>query len=126
MNPERLIQIGGAFHLLLALIHIAFWKFLRWKTELPKVSRVNRAVMQVLNIQLTYVFFVVAALSFFFAAEMTQTGIGRTLTICVFGFWLIRIVNQIIFFPMRHWLSILFTLLFLIGATLYGIALLEG
>lgn len=125
MNPELLIKLGGVFHLVLALIHLGFWKFLRWEQELAKLMRINRSVVQVLNIQLTYTFVVVASLSLLCAQEMAQTPLGRTVTAGISGFWILRVITHATFFRVGHWLVIAFGLLFLSGALLYGLALIK-
>lgn len=53
------------YNLAFAIFHLTFWKLLNWKDELQRVSANNRAVMQTLNLCLTFVFFLAAYLYFF-------------------------------------------------------------
>ncbi len=62
---DYFIIAGGVYNLLLALSHMGFWRLFRWKEELPKMSFINRGVIQLLNIHLTIVFLVGAFIAFF-------------------------------------------------------------
>lgn len=64
-DMNTLIIIGGIYCLAFAFFHLAFWRLFDWKSELPKLNSINRGVLQVLNIRLTYVFFVIAFFCFF-------------------------------------------------------------
>ena len=51
MAPHTSIVAGGIFCICFALFHLAFWKLFRWETELAKLTSLNRAVVQVLNLE---------------------------------------------------------------------------
>jgi hypothetical protein len=123
VKPETLIQIGGAFALAFAVFHLLFWKLFRWKTELAKLNALNRAVMQVLNLCLTFAFVIFAYISFAHASELVAPGLGRTLLLLIAAFWYFRAVLQIVFFGLRRLISILFFATFLVGGTLYALAI---
>lgn len=50
------IRIGGVINLLVALLHISFWKLFDWSGELVKLTVMNSNIMQMLNL-FTIVFF---------------------------------------------------------------------
>lgn len=117
---RNIIYIGGFYHLAFAIFHLMFWRLFSWKTDLQKLTPVNRAVMQILNLRLTFVFIAVAAISFIFAEYLTENALGRTILFCVALFWFMRAVEQMVFFGIKNNLSNLMILIFLAGAIIYG------
>jgi hypothetical protein len=114
-----LIYIGGVYCLIFAIFHLAFWKLFEWKTELPKLKPVNRGVMQVLNLRLTYVFIVVAFISFFFADDLISTKFGNVILGAISLFALMRAIEQPIFWKFDK-ISAVFFVIFLIGAGIFA------
>jgi hypothetical protein len=64
-------------------------------------------------------FFVMAYISFFHSPQLLFTPLGRTILASIALFWIFRLTLQVVFFGAKHRASILFILLFLIGALLY-------
>ena len=77
--------------------------------------------MQVLNLSLTFAFVIFGYVSLVHTTELLVTPLGKSLLVLVALFWLARAVEQVVFFKLKHWGSIAFLLIFLIGASLYGI-----
>jgi hypothetical protein len=123
MKTETLIVIGGLYNLALAVFHLLFWKLFNWKQDLATLTPLNRAVVQILNLCLTFVFLVFAYISFFHANELLHSKLGRSLLALITLFWFLRAIEQIIFFGLRRKASIAFLILFLIGTGLYSIPL---
>lgn len=117
---KSLIVAGGLFHLAFAAFHLLFWRVFEWKEELRRLSSINRGVMQVLNLCLTFVFLAFAYLSLIHTRELLSTSMGHSLLSLIALFWLLRAGEQLLFFTLRHWSSWLFFALFLVGALLYG------
>lgn len=105
-----------------ALFHLAFWKLFDWKRELPKLSSVNRGVMQVLNLRLTYVFLVIAFISFFFADDLLTTNLGNVILGAISLFALMRAIEQPIFWKFDK-ISVAFFVIFLLGAGIFAVPL---
>ena len=118
---ETLISFGGVYNIALILFHLSFWRIFNWNEELARVSFLNRAVMQVLNISLMFVFAIFAYISLVHTSELMNTPLGNSLLVLMALFWLARSVQQIVFFKLQHWLSWLFLLLFFSGFLLYAI-----
>jgi len=118
-----LIYIGGFYCLAFAIFHLAFWKLFDWKTELPKLNAINRGVMQVLNLRLTYVFLVCAFLSFFFTSDLLMTDLGKTVLAAISLFCLMRAIEQPIFWKFKDAVSVAFFVVFLFGAAIYFLPL---
>lgn len=106
------------YNLGFAIFHLLFWKIFHWKQDLAHLKFVNRNIMQILNLRLTYVFLMMAFVTFVFQAEMT-TRLGLALLAAFSIFWFMRAVEQIIFFGLRNWISNSLTVIFLIGGVLH-------
>lgn len=119
---KTLIYIGGIYHLAFAAFHVLFWKLLEWKRDLRLLNKANRGVMQILNLRLIYVFLIVACLSFWFAESLLTSDLGKVILFAVALFWLMRAVEQIIFFDLKNEISLALFGVFLIGAGIYGYA----
>lgn len=117
---KTLIYIGGVYCLIFAIFHLAFWKLFDWKNELPKLNSINRGVMQVLNLRLTYVFIVVAFISFFFADDLISTKLGNVILASISIFALMRAIEELIFWKFDKISAVLFVIL-LIGAGIFAI-----
>ncbi len=120
MRPESAVLIGGAFNVVFAAFHVSFWRLFRWRAELQKLTSLNRAIVQVLNLSLTFAFIVFAYVSLLHSEEMLAMPLGRSLLFLIAAFWYLRAAEQIVFFGLRRPLSIAFFVIFVIGGTLYA------
>ena len=121
---EILLLIGGIYNLLFAVFHLLFWKIFDWKNDLALLTLVNRAIMQVINLCLTFVFIIFGVISLLHPNQMIGTDLGQTLIFLIAVFWFLRATEQIIFFKLNNWISWAFLFIFLIGTGLYGVILL--
>jgi len=121
---EVTILIGGFYNLGFVVFHLMFWKIFQWKKDLSSLTFINRSVMQILNLCLTFVFLVMAYVSFFHTPELVQTNLGRMLLIGFSLFWFLRMIEQVIFFGMRNRVSVILVVIFFFGSIIYMIPLL--
>jgi hypothetical protein len=119
MSKEIWIYICGVHSLLFAVFHIAFWKLFRWKTELQKISAVNRGILQILNLRLVFVFLLFAFLCFVYPRELYTTGLGRALLAGISLFWLGRLIEQFVFFQLKNVYTHILTAMFFLGFVLF-------
>ncbi len=119
MSAKSMILAGGIYHVAGAIYHLMFWKLFRWKEDLASLSIINRAVMQILNLCLTFVFLIFAYISIFHAAELLTTGIGKALLLLIAMFWFLRAIEQIVFFRLKKKRSMTLFAVFVIGAMIY-------
>ncbi len=105
----------------LAVFHVLFWRIFKWPETLAPLNRVDRATTQVLNISITFIFAIFAYISLAHTDELLNTTLGKSILILISIFWLFRTGQQIVFYDMRHKVSIGLTIYFLVGALLYGI-----
>lgn len=88
------------------------------------MSAHNKAIMQILNRRLIYVFVFVAAACFVFPDELSSTTFGHFFLIGMSLFWLGRTVEQIVYVKSQHPLAQLLMYLFIIGAIMFAIPVL--
>jgi hypothetical protein len=120
MDSYVVIKIGGLYQLAFLIFHAMFWKLFKWNHELPKLDHINGAVMQVLNLCLMFYFLVFGYVSLFHTSELTTSGMGRALLLFMALFWLVRAIEQLVFFSAKRPLSLAMFLLFLLGFGLYA------
>lgn len=125
-NSKLLLWIGGIYNLGFAVFHLFFWRLFRWRQDLAHLMPVNRAVMQILNLCLTFVFLLFAWISIVHSTELLMTGLGKTIMAGIAFFWFLRMIEQILFFGLRNRVSMIFPFLFLAGGLLYLLPLWIG
>ena len=118
---ETFIIAGGFYTIGLIVFHLLFWRIFDWEQDLKRISILNRATMQVLNISLTFCFIIFSYISLVHTAELLTSSLGHSLLLLIALFWLARAIQQIVFYRLRHWASWAFLLLFLSGSLLYAI-----
>ncbi len=118
---EILIIAGGFYTITLIVFHVLFWRIFKWPETLESLNHVNKATMQVLNISITFIFFILAYISFAHTQELLHTRLGNSLLVLISCLWLFRAAQQVVFYKLKHKASVGLTAFFLIGAFLYGI-----
>lgn len=117
------LYAGGVLHAGWAVFHFLFPRVFKWQKTLEPLDSLNRSIMQVLNLCLTFYFAVAAYLSLAFAPELLNTPLGRKLVAVFAAFWLLRLALQQRFFRMVHPASLLLSAAFLLTMLAYGIPL---
>lgn len=123
MKLDLFVYLCGLHSLGFAIFHGYFWKIFEWKKELKKISIPNRAILQILNLRLMYVFFGVAVLCFFFTDELIETELGAAFLIGMSLFWVGRTIEQVIFLPYHNLTVHVLTAAFVLGAVLFALPL---
>jgi len=118
---ETLIFAGGIYTVALIVFHLLFWRIFKWPETLITLNYVNKATIQVLNVSITFIFFMFAYISFLHTHELLNTQLGRALLVLISGLWFFRAVQQVVFYKLKHKASVGLTFYFLIGAFLYGV-----
>ena len=116
---ETLIWIGGIYNLGFVIFHLLFWRLFRWKEDLTSLTAINRSIMQILNLCLTFMFLLMAYVSIIHSAEMVVAPLGKTLSVAFALFWFLRMVEQVVFFGIKNRVSLLLTVAFLVGSIIY-------
>ena len=115
-----LLLTGGLYSLAFAVFHMLFWRVFRWKADLQRLIPVNRAIIQVLNLRLIYVFLVMGLATVLFPVALLSTEFGMFILGAVSLFWFMRAIEQIIFFGLHSIASIALFWVFLIGSGLFA------
>ena len=110
MKTKLFLQIGGIINLLFVAFHLSFWKLFNWEQSLASLSPDDRAVMQVLNIHTAYALAMFALVSLVFSNELSATKLGRIVSLSIAGFWILRAVNQAVFWGLSlagSWIALI-------------------
>ncbi|HMS39039.1 MAG TPA: hypothetical protein PKE69_02350 [Pyrinomonadaceae bacterium] len=120
---KNLILFGGVIWIVCFVFHIFFWKLFDWKRDLESVKKVNKGIIQVLNLCLMLCFLIFAYISLFQADELLSTSLGKTLIAGMAFFGVFRVIEQFIFFDLRQFRSKLVLFGALLIAVVYSIPL---
>lgn len=78
MTGYRILMIARGIHSLgFAIFHEFFWRIFHWKSDLTKCSVASRAIIQIANLRLIYIFLGIAALCFFLPDDLLTTRLGH-------------------------------------------------
>jgi len=119
MDKTFLLYLCGAYNLVFAIFHISFWKIFKWKEDLKGNSVGNRAIMQILNIRLIYIFLLMAFIYFFYPDQLLETKIGFVLLIGFLVFWIGRTIEQFIFLRVKSKMVTILTIVFFAGIVIH-------
>ncbi|UHQ22419.1 hypothetical protein LVB77_17395 [Lysobacter sp. 5GHs7-4] len=124
MSAHTWIVLGGLHSLAFAGFHLAFWKLFRWRDTLKTATVADRAILQILNLRLIYVFLGMAALCFAYTDELHGSALGHALLAGMSLFWVGRTIEQFVFLRINRPLVHVLTALFVLGAVLFAMPLL--
>jgi hypothetical protein len=120
MSKDLLVQLCGLHSFGFAAFHLAFWKLFDWKHDLQRASFATRAVTQILNLRLIYVFIGIGVLCFAFTRELHETPLGHAVLVFMSLFWAGRTIEQFVFLRINRPLVHALTALFVLGAVLFA------
>ena len=123
---KSILVLGGIFNIGFAIFHILFWKIFRWDNYLKKLNFANKAIIQLLNVQIIYYFLFTACICFVCPTELITTKLGHAFLGGTSLFWFIRAIQQFIFLRAPDFKIHILTLLFLIGTILFALPLLRS
>jgi hypothetical protein len=119
MNKTLLLDLCGIYNLAFAIFHLFFWKLFKWKEDFRKNSVANRAVIQILNIRLIYIFLLMAFIYFVYPQQLIETELGLVLLIGFLGFWVGRTIEQFIFLRIKSKMVTILTIVFFFGILIH-------
>ncbi len=125
-TAELLVRLAGVHSLGFAVFHLAFWRLFGWKQELTRISLANRAILQILNLRVIYVFLGMGGIALAFTAELVGTRLGLALLCFMALFWVGRAIEQFVFLRINDWRVHLLTGLFVLGAALHAVPMWLG
>lgn len=119
MDKTSLLYLCGIYNLAFAVFHISFWKIFKWKDDLKKISIGNRAIIQILNIRLIYIFLLMAFVYIFYPDQLIETKMGFVLLIGFLVFWIGRTIEQFIFLRVKSKMVTILTIVFFVGIIIH-------
>jgi hypothetical protein len=115
-----LLVAASAFDIALAAFHLNFPSVFRWRKALFGLDAVNRGIIQVMNLSLAFLFVLAGVHAALLAIGILPIDPGaRTLLVGAGLFWSLRAVLQVVFFGIVHRISLLFVVLFGLGAAVH-------
>jgi hypothetical protein len=100
---ELHLKIIGVLLMLLALLHVIFPKYFKWKDELSLVSHVNRQMMYVHAFFIALIVFLIGLLCLTSASELITTHIGQRISLGLGIFWATRLYFQFFVYSRILW-----------------------
>ena len=100
---EMHLKIIGVLLVLLALLHVVFPRYFKWKAELNYVSDINRQMMYVHAFFIAFGVFLMGILCLTSSNELMTTILGRRISLGLAIFWLTRLTIQFFGYSSLHW-----------------------
>jgi hypothetical protein len=88
------LRIIGFVFMALALVHLIFPRYFRWKEQLTGLSLINRQMMQVHTFFIALVVFLIGLLCSTSATDLVETALGRRIALGLGIFWGLRALVQ--------------------------------
>jgi hypothetical protein len=100
---ETHFNIIGAILIILAFAHIIFPVYFNWKTELQKLSLINRQMMKVHTIFVALTVLLMGLLCLTSSKDLMETDLGKTVSLGLAFFWTIRLLIQFFGYSSKLW-----------------------
>ena len=119
MDNLTLLYICGFYNILLTFFHILFWRIFKWETTLDKGTKANKAIIQIINNQLIYLFAIMAMVYLLFPTALLNSKLGNVILMGYAGFWIVRFIQQFLFLKQKGKFVIALSFLFFFGAVIH-------
>lgn len=100
---ETHFRIIGILLMVLALVHVIFPRYFKWKEELKGLSLINKQVMGVHTFFIALTVFLMGVLCFTSANELIETHLGKRISLGLGVFWSIRLLVQFFVYSPKLW-----------------------
>ena len=97
------LQVAGGLQVALALAHVIFPRYFRWREELPRLSLVNAEMMRVHTLFVALTVAGIGALSLGWSEAVVGTAFGRVFAKAVCIFWAVRWAVQFVGYSSELW-----------------------
>jgi hypothetical protein len=87
-------QVIGSLLILLALIHVRFPGYFKWKEEFRSVGLINRQMMYIHTLFIAVVVFLMGVLFISSSEELITSSLGKRICFGLGLFWLLRLIVQ--------------------------------
>lgn len=121
------IQIIGVLLMFLAIIHVGFPKYFKWKIELKSLSLINSQMMTTHTFFIALTVFLIGLLCVTSSTDLVETVLGKRISLGLGVFWLIRLFFQFFVYSALLWrgkkfetvMHILFTLFWMYMSSIF-------
>ena len=96
-------KIIGVLLIILALVHGFFPKYFNWEKELKSLSLINRQLMTVHTFFIALAIFLIGLLCLVSSKELIETKLGKTVSLGIGIFWLVRLFIQFFGYSTELW-----------------------
>ncbi|WP_348535529.1 hypothetical protein [Portibacter lacus] len=96
-------QIIGVLLMILAWVHVVFPRYFNWKENLQSLSLMNRQMMMVHTFFIALTVFLMGLLCFTSANELVETKLGKSISLGLGIFWVIRLYFQFFVYSPKLW-----------------------
>jgi hypothetical protein len=100
---EMHLKIIGFLLIALSLVHIIFPKYFNWDKELKSLSLINRQMMTVHTFFIALTVLLMGLLCLTSSAELTETSLGKKISLGLGIFWTIRLIIQFFGYSTDLW-----------------------
>ena len=97
------LKIIGMLLVVLALIHIGFPRYFKWKEELSSLSIMNRQMMYVHSSFIAFTVFLMGLLCLTSSNELIGTVLGKHISLGLGIFWTTRLFIQFFGYSSKVW-----------------------
>lgn len=97
------MKIIGILLIILAIIHIAFPKYFKWKEELKPLSMINRQLMYVHSFFIAFVILLIGILCLTSSTDLVGTALGKRICFGLGIFWATRSIIQFFGYSSKLW-----------------------
>lgn len=96
-------KVIGILLMALALVHVIFPAYFNWEEDLKPLSLVNREMMKVHTFFIALIVLLIGLLCFTSATELIETKLGKTVSLGLAIFWVIRLITQFFGYSRTLW-----------------------
>ena len=97
------VKVAGFILIMLALVHVIFPRYFDWKNDLSTLSLINRQMMYVHTFFIALCVMLMGVLSITSAAELTDTVLGKRISLGLGIFWAFRFFIQFFGYSSLLW-----------------------
>jgi len=127
---ESLLRISGILMIGLALLHVIFPRYFKWKEELRSITLLTRQVHYIHTFFIGLIVLLMGALCIGSASELLTTTLGRQVCFGLFIFWFCRLMVQFFGYSSSHWkgksfetaVHVVFSLFWMFLSVVFGLA----
>ena len=124
------LETAGGLLVLLAVLHIGFPRYFRWKEEFMPVSLINRQMVYFHTFFLALIVLLMGILCLLAADDLLNTHLGHMIDLGLALFWMVRLLVQFFGYASEHWrgkrfewwIHVLFSVLWIFFTTVFLLA----